>query len=141
MTPEQCRLVQTAWTELAPQAERIAALFYQRLFEIEPTTRALFQDADPVQQQAKLMHVIGAAVDGLQDPDALVPTLEALGRRHAGYGVQPHHYDVVGEALLWTLERRSGESWHADLALAWTRAYELLAGVMLAAAGETDIDP
>jgi hemoglobin-like flavoprotein len=40
--------------------------------------------------------------------DQIVPAVQALGRRHAGYGVREPHYATVGEALLWspaTLDR------------------------------------
>jgi hemoglobin-like flavoprotein len=30
--------------------------------------------------------------------------------RHTGYGVKPDHYRLVGNALLWTLEKGLGSS-------------------------------
>ena len=48
--------------------------------------------------------------------DALVPVVEDLGRRHAGYGVKDEHYDSVGAALLWTLERGLGKAWTPQVA-------------------------
>jgi hemoglobin-like flavoprotein len=34
-----------------------------------------------------------------------------LGKRHVKYGVLPAHYDVVGQALLATLESGLGAEW------------------------------
>ena len=43
MSPEQKLLVKQTWQQLAPAAEATARLFYDRLFEIDPTSRPLFK--------------------------------------------------------------------------------------------------
>src|SRR5690348_3646993 len=111
MTPVQKNLIRTTWAQVLPIAESAAGLFYQRLFEIDPTTRALFRDTDMAQQRRKLLHVLGVAVSSLDNLGALMKTVEDLGRRHAGYGVKDAHYDSVGAALLWTLEEGLGSAW------------------------------
>jgi nitric oxide dioxygenase len=63
----------------------------------------------------------------------MLGTVRALASRHVGYGVADSHYDSVGQALLWTLERGLGESWTPQLAGAWTAAYTMLSQVMIAA--------
>ena len=35
----------------------------------------------------------------------LVPVLKALGARHAEYKLEPEHFPVVGQALLFALEQ------------------------------------
>ena len=105
MTPEQKLCIKSTWIALVPMSDRAASLFYDRLFEIDPATRALFRNTDQVQQGKKLMQALAAVVAGLDHLDQLLPTVEALGRRHAGYGVSDAHYDTVGAALLWTLEQ------------------------------------
>ncbi len=50
--------------------------------------------------------------------------------RDAAYGVTDAHYETVGAALLWTLEKGLGTSWTQDAAAAWTAAYGFIAGVM-----------
>ena len=44
-----------------------------------------------------------SAVENLNNLEAIVPAVQDLGRRHAGYGVQDQHYDSVASALRWTL--------------------------------------
>jgi hemoglobin-like flavoprotein len=70
--------------------------------------------------------------------DQIVPAVQALGRRHAGYGVREPHYATVGEALLWTLEQGLGEAFTPAVRNAWATAYGTLASVMIDAAG-TDV--
>ena len=127
------RLVQSTWAKVVPIADAAATLFYDRLFEIDPTTRPLFRGTDLAEQRRRLLQVLSVAIAGLDNLDGLVPTVEALGRRHAGYGVKDQHYDSVGAALLWTLERGLGEAWNAEAAAAWTEVYGILATVMRSA--------
>jgi len=61
---------------------------------------------------------------------ALVPVLQALGERHAEYGVMPNQFPVVGEALMWTLEQGLGEAWTPILKSAWSEAWKQLVAVM-----------
>jgi hypothetical protein len=43
MTPDQTRIVQDTWKKVVPIADTAADLFYDRLFEIDPTSRPLFK--------------------------------------------------------------------------------------------------
>jgi hemoglobin-like flavoprotein len=130
MTPAQKKLVQTSWGQVVPIADTAAAMFYIRLFEIDPTTRALFSATNMAQHRKKLVQMLAMAVSGLDRLGALVSMVEDLGRRHAGYGVKNEHYDFVGAALLWTLEQSLGSAWNAETKAAWTDFYVLLSGVM-----------
>jgi hemoglobin-like flavoprotein len=139
MTPEQKRLVENTWKQMAASADAAAALFYCRLFEIDPTTRQLFRATDMVAQRKKLVQALSLAIGGLDDLDALVSKVEDLGRRHAGYGVTDAHYDSVGAALLWTLEQGLGQAWTPAVASAWTEVYGFLSGIMRKATAQAPI--
>ena len=132
-TEEQALLVQETFEKVAPIAEAAAEMFYKRLFEIEPGANPLFK-GDMKEQGRKLMSMIAIAVKGLNDPEKLIPAVEALGVRHAAYGVIEKHYDSVGEALLWTLEQGLGEDYTPEVNDAWVAVYTLLAGIMKDAA-------
>jgi len=138
MTPDQKTLVQETWKMAAPNAEAVAQLFYQRLFTLDPAIERLFAGSNMAAQQGKLVQALRVAVEGLDDLDSLVPVIEDLGRRHVGYGVKASHYDTVGAALLWTLQRGLGQAWTAETKAAWTEAYALLAGVMLPAGSSSE---
>jgi nitric oxide dioxygenase len=64
-----------------------------------------------------------------------MPSARELGKRHKSYGVQPRHYDVFGDAMLWTLEIALGASWDKEMAAAWKATYDLLAAAMIEGAG------
>lgn len=133
MTPEQKALVQTSFAQVVPIKEAAADLFYSRLFEIDPSLRPLFK-GDIKEQGAKLIAMIATAVNGLDRLEAIVPAVQALGRRHAGYGVTAAHYDTVAGALLWTLEKGLGPAFTDDVRGAWTACYTVLADTMKQAA-------
>jgi len=133
MTPDQIKLVQQSWARVTPIADVAATLFYQRLFELDPSLRSMFK-RDMKEQQRMLMQVLAVAVSSLNNLEKLLPTVQALGRRHSGYGVTAQHYATVGEALLWTLEQGLGEYFDAEVRKAWALTYLALAGTMQAAA-------
>ena len=134
MTPSQVDLIRASWASVEPIQDVAATLFYDRLFELDPTLRRLFRNADMAQQKKILMQTLTVVVKSLDRLDQLVPAIEALGRRHAGYGVRAEHYETVGAALLWTLGQGLGEGFTTDVERAWTEAYSTLASVMIAAA-------
>ncbi len=133
MTPESQILIRESFAKVAPIAPVAAAMFYDRLFALDPALRPLFK-GDMEEQGRKLMAMIGTAVANLNRLDAIVPAVQDLGRRHAGYGVEKAHYDTVATALLWTLEQGLGDDFTPATREAWTEAYTILAGVMQEAA-------
>ena len=129
----QRQLVRETFALVEPIAEAAAAMFYDRLFELDPNLRPLFK-GDMAEQGRKLMTMIKVAVSGLGRIDKLIPAVEELGRRHGEYGVKEADYDTVAEALLWTLEQGLGEAYTPDVEAAWATVYGVLAGVMCEAA-------
>ncbi|MGG5885659.1 globin family protein [Falsiroseomonas sp. HC035] len=132
MNAAQISHVEASYRLVAPIAEPAAAIFYRRLFDLDPSLRPMFPQ-DLSSQERKLMQAIGFVVAHLRVPEHLLPAVSALGARHAGYGVQRQHYDTVGQALLLTLAEGLGDAFTPAVQDAWEAAYELLAKVMQAA--------
>jgi hemoglobin-like flavoprotein len=112
MTPATVQLVQDSFKKIVPIAATAADLFYDRLFTIEPELRSLFPQ-NLSQQKNKLMQMLATAVTNLHQMEKILPAVQALGRRHVDYGVTDIHYEIVGEALVWTLEQGLGV-WSRD---------------------------
>jgi len=136
VTAGQKLLVQGSFKDIAGIADDAAVLFYQRLFELDPSLRPMFR-GDMTEQRKKLMQMLTAAVKGLDRLEQLVPVVRDLGRRHATYGVSDAHYDTVAEALLWTLEMGLGRGFTPEVREAWVAVYTLLATTMKEAARES----
>lgn len=141
MTPTQIGLVRTTWAQVVPIADTAARLFYGRLFELDPGLRRLFWRTDMTEQRRKLMQTLAVAVAALDKLETLRPALEGLGKRHVAYGVEDHHYDLVGTALLWTLEQGLGDGYTSLVREAWTTAYTTLATIMRGAAAPGERAP
>jgi hemoglobin-like flavoprotein len=134
MTPTEVGLIKASWAAVEPIADTAAELFYGRLFELDPALQRLFRRTDMAAQRKVLMQTLTVVVKSLDRLDQIVPAVQALGRRHAGYGVRAEHYDTVGAALLWTLEQGLGDGFSPEVRDAWTQAYGTLASVMIDAA-------
>jgi hemoglobin-like flavoprotein len=133
MTPENQALVRDSFAKVVPIAPQAAALFYDRLFVLDPSLKPLFK-GDMNEQGRKLMAMLGTAVANLGKLEAIVPAVQDLGRRHKTYGVPPESYDTVAAALLWTLGQGLGDAFTPQVEVAWVEAYTILATVMKDAA-------
>ncbi|MBN9052065.1 MAG: hemin receptor [Rhizobiales bacterium] len=129
MTPEQGQLVRLSFVQVMDQKQDVGRIFYDRLFAIAPDLRPLFK-SDIDQQAQKLMDMLALAIGQLKNPAGLAAMLESLGRRHAGYGVQDQHYAIVGEALIWSLQKVLGADFTPVLRDAWVALYTVAADVM-----------
>lgn len=130
MSPEQIQAVQQSYKHVSPIADIAADMFYDRLFMTAPQVRSLFPD-DLREQKKKLMAMIGMVVTNLHSLEDILPAASALAKRHVGYGAKPEHYQIVGNALIWTLGNGLGSAWTSDLEVAWTAAYTTLSDYMI----------
>lgn len=137
MTPTQITLVRESWQDILPMADEAAGLLYARLFALDPSLEAMFK-GDLREQGRKVMSMITVAVNSLTRLESIVPAVQALGRRHAGYGVEDRHYDVVETALIWTLAQGLGAGFTREVEDAWRTAYGALANTMKQAANNSD---
>jgi nitric oxide dioxygenase len=125
-------LVQESFAALEGKLSELVRVFYAELFAANPQVRRMFPD-DLSEQQKKLAATLKVAVAGASRLEHLIPALQALGEKHAAYGVQPAHFDAVGVALLTALRKCAGSLWTNALAGAWARVYALIASVMVEA--------
>jgi hemoglobin-like flavoprotein len=129
MTSQQIALVQSSFQIVQPILAPAALMFYDRLFELDPSLRGLFRTSRE-EQGRKLAQALTIVVTSIDRPDQIRGAVEALGRRHVGYGVRDEHYATVGAALLWTLEQGLGDAFTQEVRDAWSAAYGWLAFTM-----------
>jgi hemoglobin-like flavoprotein len=135
VTPEQVRLVQSSFAELAPHAADLAARFYDELFERRPALRGMFS-TDPAAQEALFAAELGTIVHSISSFDGFAARTRDLGARHVAYGVTYEHYAPTGEALLAALGGTLGPLFAGDLREAWRLAFDLVAETMMQGAAE-----
>lgn len=135
MTPEQVALVQASWAAMGPQLDAVAMRFYQRLFEADPTVRALFSE-DPRVQADILVTEMAMIVNSLPQFQAFTARARDLGARHVRYGVSHRHFDVAGRVLMQTLEEMLGPAFTDELRDAWRMGFDLMAETMMQGAAD-----
>ena len=132
MTPEQVDLIRKSFDAMWPIRGDIAELCYGRFFDLAPDARTLFK-GDMEQQRIKLMDMIAALVGSLDQRALFQSLVTHSGRQHGRFGVQPSQYAALGEALMWSLERKFGASFTPELREAWRALYATVQIEMLRA--------
>ena len=131
MTHEQIMLVKRSWSILQKvDPALVADVFYSKLFADKPSLRRMFP-INMTDQYRKIIDMINVVVSRLDRIDELTDDIAAMAERHVGYGVKNVHYALVGNALLWTLEKGLGKDWTTDVKAAWAACYQLLTDVMV----------
>jgi len=130
MTPQQVALIHDSFAEIAPHSDQVAQVFFNHLFEMAPHVRPLFR-GDMAEQRVKFMATMSMLVNSLDNLEIVLPAAGKLAVRHVAYGVTPEHYPVVGQALLWTIQRTLGLSWTGEVAAAWIEACGMLSRHMI----------
>jgi hemoglobin-like flavoprotein len=139
MTPRQENLIKESFGMVAPIADQAAIIFYDRLFELDPSLRHLFAHTDMEGQRKNLMQTLTVVVKSIDRLDTIVPAVQALGARHAGYGVTPEMFGPVGQALLDTLAVGLGDAFTTECRNAWIDAIQILASVMIGAMDQESV--
>jgi nitric oxide dioxygenase len=137
LSPRQKRLVRESFESLREYSDAVVLLFYGRLFELAPEVRGLFK-IEIREQARKLLDMLRSMVDALDRFEELRPQLAELGRKHAGYHVQPEHYQVLVTALMWAFGQALGMEFDRETRAAWEH---LLSAVMLEGAAAAATHP
>lgn len=133
MNARQVKLVQESFEKVVPLGEKVAEIFYDELFAIDPSLRRMFK-GDMKDQRKKLLATLAMVIRALHTPEKIMQPAQNLAVKHVAYGVEPVHYTYVGNALLRTLKKGLGADFTRELFDAWVEAFRTLATVMKDAA-------
>ena len=133
ISDRQKQLVKDSFSKVEPIADAAVDIFYNKLFDYDPSLKALFK-TDVKAQGKKLMAALKLAVGSLDDLEKLVPVLQDMAKKHVEYGVKVEDYTPVGNALIFTLRKGLGKEFTPELKRAWSETYKVMATVMRQAA-------
>ena len=134
--PNHVLLVQATVAPLFLDAGGFARRFYPRFFRAAPEVEHLFVNGTAAQGEM-LEFMLRSLVVGLGRANHLALGLQALGKRHVAYGVEPRHYGVFKRALLETVEEILGPSrYRPDVAEAWRTVIDNFVSLMTRGPGK-----
>lgn len=136
LTAAQVDTVRSTFTPVAEVEEEVARVFFDKVFKMAPQVKPLFTGADMKQKGQVLMKAVATAVASLDKLEELIPMIQDLGVKCAGFGIEPDHYDVFAEAVIATMNDALGADFNKEANEAWTLAYWLVANEMKHAASE-----
>ena len=131
-------LLRESFARIEPQAGIAAMIFYRNLFTLDPALRPLFHTTIELQGR-KLMDSLAYTVATLEEPEKLVPALEAMGRRHVTYGTKNEHYATVVQAMLQTLDDCLEQSFTPAVKAAWVKALGFVSATMQQGAHDVQV--
>ena len=130
--------LEQSFATLAGVGDEMTRVFYDTLFARVPAVRAMFPP-DLAQQRQKLLATLAWVVANLKNRDSMLAAVDALGRRHRGYGATAAHYPIVASCLLSAMRTVGGDQFGDEAAADWEVAINLIGERMIAAA-EADSD-
>ncbi|MGW7465695.1 globin domain-containing protein [Streptomyces xantholiticus] len=137
LSAHETDLIRASVSVVEPLAAEMTVYFYAILFARYPEVRPMFPPGMDA-QRGRLLRALLRIVDLVDDPENLVRFCGHLGRDHRKFGTLAAHFPAVGECLLASLARYAGPAWTADIAAAWTKAYGVVADVMISAAEQDE---
>jgi hemoglobin-like flavoprotein len=117
----QIRLVQRSFGRAATRKRQMATLFFDRLFELDPTLRPQFS-SDLDEQGRRFMRSLALIVSLLDKPAELQQRLHAMSHAHDSRLFEPGPLDTASAALIWALEQTLGREFTPVVRDAWQSA-------------------
>ena len=133
LTAKEISLIQKSWALISKTDTFIIGdIFYNKLFYDNPELRKLFPK-NIEEQYGKFTDMLNTIIERLEKLDDMKGDIIEMARRHVKYGVKSGHYNIVGKALLSTLQKAMGKEWTDEIRSAWINCYAILSGTMIAA--------
>ena len=129
MTSQDIALIQNSYRQLIHVSDQAGTVFLARLFELDPSFRALFQ-GDLHTQSSQMIQALRYFVTCLDQLPQTVAALRQAGLEHSHELLPESRYQHFCDALIWTLAKCLGRNFTEEVAVAWGKAYWILAESM-----------
>ncbi|TDM12377.1 globin domain-containing protein [Macrococcus lamae] len=118
---------------LEEHGNEITTVFYAHMFEEHPELLNIFNKTNQQQgrQQAALAQTVLAAAKHIDHLEAIIPNVNQIAHKHRALQVKPEHYPIVGENLIYAIQKVLGEAATPEIVNAWTETYGVIADVFI----------
>ena len=127
LSSQEKALLTKSFYQIVPISERVATMFYDRLFEAHPEVQPLFQSTDMRVQRKKLIDMLALVVYSIDNMSKVEEAIQKLGERHVNYGVKDEQYPVVRDVFVWTLNQELGDDLDDETEAVWIKVFNALA--------------
>jgi nitric oxide dioxygenase len=133
LSEEVIRIVKSTAPVLQEHGETLTRHFYQRMFRENPEVAPLFnaRNQHGGTQQRALAGAICAFAANVDQLEVLGAAVEGIAQKHAGLGIKPEHYPIVGSNLLASIQEVLGIPEDHEVIRAWAEAYGFLAHILI----------
>lgn len=122
--------LRASYRQVRQQELAFARAFYDKLFTAAPSVRAMFPQ-DLELQARKLTMALDTIVANLENPEANSQLLADMGKRHAGYGAKPEHYQLVIETMVTSMRDVLADEADERVIDEWRMALRLIGKQMI----------
>lgn len=133
LTNAQEQLIEATAPLVAEHLDSITQCFYPLMFKRYPDVRALFNSTHQASgsQARALANGVLAYVKLRQDRQQAKKVMATVVSKHVALGIRPDQYPIVGECLMAAIGEVLGDAVTPEVADAWSRLYEELAGMLI----------
>ena len=133
LTNEEIKIIKETVPLLREEGQNITSIFYKRLFEEHPELKNVFNQTNQKKglQSSALAMAVLAAADNIDDLSPIVPVIMPVVYKHCALQVQPEHYPIVGENLIWAIQEITGLTDDSEIIQTWIKAYQTIADAFI----------
>lgn len=129
MMPTQMQLVVASWSKISPFAQRTTALFYDKLFSLNPALEQQFLAVN-LEHKSQIIALLGLALSSSNRIENIVTTMQEINRRCGDYDLAEHDYSSLGNAFIWMLAQCLDQEFSDEIRAAWMQRIALLSAAM-----------
>ncbi|OEK76178.1 nitric oxide dioxygenase [Staphylococcus saprophyticus] len=133
LTEREIQTIRDTVPLLKEKGQTITKIFYKRLFEVHPELKNVFNQTNQKKglQSSALAMAVLAAAENIEDLTPIVPAIMPVVYKHCALQVQPEHYDIVGENLIWAIQEVTGLENNDPIIQTWIKAYGAIADAFI----------
>lgn len=133
LTSDEIKTIKETVPLLKDEGQNITSIFYKRLFEEHPELKNVFNQTNQKKglQSSALAMAVLAAADNIDDLSPIVPVIMPVVYKHCALQVQPEHYPIVGENLIWAIKEVTGLTDDSKIIQTWIKAYQAIADAFI----------
>jgi len=135
MTSEDRHLLLESWQRIGPNADRLATVFFDRLFAVSSESRRLFAGSTLESRFLQFAYMLVELVALHGESQNMRLAAREMRQCMSRYGIADAHYFAVSQAISAMLMHAPEACATTESRAAWNEAYDLLTAIIRRAAG------